>query len=357
MQARAAGRAAALCAAAGCGGSGRRSALASLLPLSRIDKRVSADLGELLAFYERNARSAPAFTDGASPPGAEHLLLELRWIVEDAVTSDVDWSAVWARAGPMHEDKRTVRCRCAVEDLQRLWEYRIEERVPIQYIQGVASWYDFELSVGPGCLIPRPETECLLDAALSEIRGAPEGSTPAPWLDLGTGSGALALGLARHGGVPVVAIDESDAALSYARANVASYGLSDRIQVLQGDWFEPLVKPGGVGDAEDGPQFGGILSNPPYVDQGGPVQLEVAKHEPEGALYATRAGLEDLERIARNASAFLEPGGFLGLESGGPEQAQAIADVLRSQGSFVDVRCACDLSGIERFILATKRRA
>ena len=140
-----------------------------------------------------------------------------------------------------------------------LWRLRLDERVPFQYLTNAAHWRDMVLAVQPGVLIPRPETELLIDFASAAVQRRPELGAR-PWVDLGTGSGALALGAARavaprgH----VWAVDLSDTAERVARHNAARLGLGHRVSVLQGSWADPLPE-------ELRGSCGGVLSNPPYI--------------------------------------------------------------------------------------------
>ena len=140
-----------------------------------------------------------------------------------------------------------------------LWRLRLDERVPFQYLTSAAHWRDMVLAVQPGVLIPRPETELLIDFASAAVQRRPELGAR-PWVDLGTGSGALALGAARavaprgH----VWAVDLSDTAVRVARHNAARLGLEHRVSVLQGSWADPLPE-------ELRGSCGGVLSNPPYI--------------------------------------------------------------------------------------------
>lgn len=251
--------------------------------------------------------------------------------------------------------------RLSIEEIHRVWTYRLRERVPIQYILGLASWYDFELRVGEGVLIPRPETEVLLDLSLAALK-ANASLGRHPWLDLGTGSGALAIGMALHGRnesslpVRVKAVEASPDAMAYARENVARYDLGETIDLVEGSWFDPF--------AEGDIRFGGIVSNPPYVKRGdmGDLQAEVRLHEPHSALCAVGPspdGMDDLLSIVSRAPSYLVGGGFIGLETGGADQANALRDEMagteRGRGEWRDVRVVPDLRGVDRFLVATRK--
>lgn len=198
---------------------------------------------------------------------------------------------------------------------------------PLQYVIGHADFHDIRLAVAPGVLIPRPETELLVEAVLSRIDNI---ATPRI-VDLGTGSGAIALALAKA--LPrarILAIDRSTDALRQARANAESLGLRERVSFRSGDWLSGM-------DFE----ADCIVSNPPYLTEAEwqAAQREVHDFEPREALVAGDDGMADLKRIIREARGRLADGGLLTLEMGiahGPrlrefvaENGYAEADVLR----------------------------
>lgn len=197
---------------------------------------------------------------------------------------------------------------------------------PIAYILGRKEFYSLELAVTPAVLIPRPETELLVDLALER--------RPASVLDLGTGSGAIAVAIKKHlPACEVVAVDASAAALAVAQRNAATHGLA--VQLLLGSWLQP------VGEK----RFEAIVSNPPYVAEGDP-HLPELRHEPQGALVAGRDGLEAIREIARDAPAHLEEGGWLLVEHGAG-QDEAVRRLFAAAG-LEEVRTWPDLAGIPR---------
>jgi release factor glutamine methyltransferase len=211
---------------------------------------------------------------------------------------------------------------------------------PLQYILGEAPFLELTLKVDPRALIPRPETEELAGALIAQLRERP----PARVLDLGTGSGALALALARaFETARVVAVERSVDALALARENAVALGLEERVAFREGDWF---------GAVDAGERFGLIVANPPYLSAADwtTAQAEVREHEPRGALVADADGLADLEVIVAEAPAHLEPGGMLALESG-PEQHDALRAAARAAG-FTRHESRRDIDGRERFFLA-----
>ena len=203
---------------------------------------------------------------------------------------------------------------------------------PVAYIIGRKGFWSFELNVSPAVLVPRPETELLVERTLALHPG-----TEADVADLGTGSGAIALALASaRPQWRVVATDLSTEALAVARANAAALGLT-RVEMVQGDWLTCL----------HGRAFHLLVSNPPYVAADDPAlhQPELMR-EPRLALVAADDGLAALLAIIRAAPGHLEPGGWLLLEHGAT-QAAAVAGALVARG-FAQVRSHRDLAGRER---------
>lgn len=236
----------------------------------------------------------------------------------------------------------------SLAELTQLWQRRLHERIPVQYLTGVAYWRNFCLSVSPAVLIPRPETELIVDLAVAAMQPSLT-QPPLPssnWVDLGTGSGAIALGLAEALPTATVhAVDRSEAALKIARQNADRLGFTDRIHFYQGSWWEPL-------DFLKG-RVSGMVSNPPYIPshQVPTLQPEVAQHEPHGALDGGVDGLESLRHLIATAPDYLESGGVWLVEMMAG-QAEAVADLLDRQGQYRDVQIGCDLAGIERFAWA-----
>lgn len=204
---------------------------------------------------------------------------------------------------------------------------------PVAYITGTREFWSMELDVTPATLIPRPETELLVEKALEHI------PRDAEWTiaDLGTGSGAIALAIAKERpGCRVIAADNSPAALEVARSNAKKFGLTN-IEFHEGDWFAALA----------GATFDMILSNPPYIRVGDPhLEQGDVRFEPATALVAGTDGLDAIQHIARHAREFLKPGGWLLFEHGW-DQAEAIGDYLRQQGYRNIVRHT-DLTGHAR---------
>jgi release factor glutamine methyltransferase len=210
--------------------------------------------------------------------------------------------------------------------------------IPTQYITGHQEFWGMDLIVSPAVLIPRPETEHVVEAVLSLSPGA-----GLRIIDVGTGSGCIALALAKE--LPLAEIhaaDTSPAALEVARANAARHGLESRIQFHQTDLlqgFEPNA-------------FDLVVSNPPYVGESeeDEVQLEVRKHEPRNAVFAGPTGVEVIERLIPQAHVALKPGGFLIMEMSGTI-AEAVKRLLKG---WTEVRVINDLQGIPRVAVAAK---
>lgn len=212
----------------------------------------------------------------------------------------------------------------------------IERRVrgePVAYLTGRREFWSLELAVTPAVLIPRPETELLVEQALARIPADAE-STIA---DLGTGSGAIALAIARERPrCRVIATDASPAALDVARENARRLGIGN-VEFHSGEWFTPLA----------GLRFHLIVSNPPYVAEGDPhLDQGDLRFEPRAALVAGADGLDAIRRLIHEAPAYLRPGGWLLLEHGA-EQGPAVEQLFLARNAAV-VISECDLAGHRR---------
>ncbi len=229
-------------------------------------------------------------------------------------------------------------------DQQAAYQALVARRLrfePIQYIVGTQEFYGLTLRVSPAVLIPRPETELLVEAVATRVPKEKEIRI----LDVGTGSGAIAIALAYV--LPrayVTAVDLSAEALAVARENARSHGLADRISFLESDLLAAVVT--------DAP-FAAIVSNPPYIPlaEASSLHPQVREHEPADALFSGATGLEIYERLIPKAASLLVPNGLLALEMGYGQQA-ALAALLRF---WTEVEFLPDLQGIPRVALARRR--
>ena len=219
---------------------------------------------------------------------------------------------------------------------------------PLQYISGRQEFWSIDLRVDPNVLIPRPETELLVEKALSVLSSHPFQRTPLV-LDLGTGSGAIAVALAKEvENIFLIAADISREALALARKNAFRAGVQHKIAFLNGDLFGPFRK----GDSKG--VFDLILSNPPYVVRPEIEGLaEEVRREPAIALNGGEDGLDFYRRILSQADSFLREGGCLLLEIG-QGQALKVTDLMKESGQFREPQVFRDLSGIERVVKAQR---
>lgn len=225
---------------------------------------------------------------------------------------------------------------------------RREEGRPTAYLVGRREFYGLEIQVDDRVLIPRPETEVLVEVVLRALR-----EVPAPLVvEIGTGSGAVAIALARnlpHG--HVVATDWSQAALEVARANGRRHGVAGRVTWVAGDALAPLRGMGLEGTAH------ALCANPPYIPTPEVVRLprEVRDHEPREALDGGPDGLAVHRRIIAGCARYLHPGGLLALEVGTSLQAGEVVSWIRHTGSFEGIEVVPDYGGAERVVVARRR--
>jgi len=209
---------------------------------------------------------------------------------------------------------------------------------PLAYITGRKAFWTLELQVTPAVLVPRPETELLVERCLALVPAA-----EAEVVDLGTGSGAIALALAsERPRWRITATDQSTAALAVAEANALALGLG-AVRFVKGDWFAPLA----------GQRFDLIASNPPYIAAcDAALDDSALRHEPRAALCSGPTGLEALTTLIGGAAAHLAADGWLVMEHGAG-QPHAVAELLVAQG-FRHVRCHADLAGLPRITEAQR---
>lgn len=202
---------------------------------------------------------------------------------------------------------------------------------PVAYITASRGFWTIDLEVGPGVLVPRPESELLIETALAQF-GEPG---PERILDLGTGPGTLLLAALVHWpNARGLGIDRSSGALAFARRNAARLGLAERARFERGDWAAGISE-----------RFDLVLSNPPYVADAAPLPAEVADWEPPGALYAGPDGLDAMRILAAQVPSVLAPGGIACVEIGAGQRDAATA--LFATAGF-SVRARVDLAGIPR---------
>ncbi|WP_411340459.1 peptide chain release factor N(5)-glutamine methyltransferase [Sphingopyxis sp. J-6] len=209
---------------------------------------------------------------------------------------------------------------------------------PVAYIVGYRDFWTIRVAVGPGVLIPRPDSETLIEAALAHVedRGA-----PLQILDLGTGPGTLVLALLSE--LPEAAglgVDVSADALAFARRNAGELQMQDRAIFREGDWTDDVAG-----------QFDLILCNPPYIADTEQLMPDVAEHEPAGALFAGPDGLDDYRRIIPDLPRLLAPGSMAILEIGA-SQLMSVSALAEAAGFAV--RCRRDLGGRDRALLLTR---
>jgi release factor glutamine methyltransferase len=222
---------------------------------------------------------------------------------------------------------------------QRFWDM-IERRKagePVAYITGRRAFWDIELHVGPGVLVPRPDSEVLIASAIEHFSG---GDGPRKILDLGTGPGTLLLAaLDVWPQANGVGIDVSRGALSYAAANARRLGFEPRVRLALGNWAQ------GIKD-----KFDLILCNPPYIAEGTSLGPGVREYEPDEALFAGREGLDAYRELAPQLPSLLHPGGLAAVEIA-PDQAATVTELLSREG--LGGRVAQDFAGRDRAVLLT----
>jgi len=299
-----------------------------------VDKQPNLVSGLQLWQWRSSAINAAIATD-VSPSEVDWLLQEVAGLDRLALRleSFKDWSA--------------IALKLPLEDLEHLWQRRLNDRLPVQYIAGVTPWRQFKIAVSSAVLIPRPETEYLIDLAVVAARGATL-LQQGHWADLGTGSGAIALGLADVlSKATIHAVDCSSDALAIAQQNALNSALADRIRFYQGSWWEPLELLKG--------QFSGMVSNPPYIPTNtvSTLQPEVLDHEPHLALDGGTDGLDCIRHLIEISPTYLRPGGVWLVEMMAG-QADAVREMLQNQGSYCNVEIHPDLAGIERFAVAQR---
>jgi len=267
-----------------------------------------------------------------SAVGIEAADLEARVLFEHAAGFD--------RAALLARGREPVGQRAALRYEQLLGERA--RRIPLAYVTGEREFWSLRLRVDRRVLVPRPETETLVEAALERI------GPGARVADVGTGSGAIVIALAHEVGSGVfIGTDRCASAIEVARANAAEHGLAKRIEFFAGDLLAPLAGLCGLLDA--------LVSNPPYIPTAelDDLQPEVRDFEPRAALDGGADGLALIARLIAGAPPLLRRGGWLLLEIGAG-QADPVRALLQRTGRFEDVSTRRDLAGIERVIAARR---
>ncbi len=248
---------------------------------------------------------------------------------------------------------------------------RRARREPARYLVGACEFMSLAFKVTPDCLIPRPETELLVEEVLDRagakrsrktpaaadagaaaaplLGAAPETPSAPTVIDLCTGGGCVAVSVAVHlAGSRVVATDLAAAALAVARENAQAHGVADRITFLEGDLFEPL-------DAADAEPADFLVANPPYVTEAEWEGLapEIREHEPRAALVAGPEGTEVIARIVKGAPAYLRAGGTLLVEIGA-SQGLAVAEMASAVRGLGEVEVRKDYAGLDRVLVARR---
>ncbi|MEB3321542.1 MAG: peptide chain release factor N(5)-glutamine methyltransferase [Synechococcaceae cyanobacterium] len=287
---------------------------------------------------------------GEQPVSAEQLLAWRRGLLrEGGRAADLDWLLDLAgglgwqelQALRLHPD-RPVTLERPMADLEALWRRHLRTCEPLQYLVGRCPWRDLDLRVAPGVLIPRQETELLVDLALDLAPVASNCGGPQHWADLGSGCGALAVALGRAlPGSRGFAVEASPVAARQARTNLERAGLAQQVLLLEGTWWEPLAPWWGQLDV--------VVSNPPYIPSAVVDTLEpvVREHEPRAALDGGPDGLASVRAIVAGAPRALAPGGVLLLEHH-HDQSEAVLDLLHRVG-LQQVQAHPDLEGVRRF--------
>lgn len=271
-------------------------------------------------------------------PVARALADATRQLSETSDTPRLDAELLMAEA--LHIDRDRLILNPPDREPPKRFQTMLKRRLkgePVAYITGRRAFWNIELHVGPGVLIPRPDSEVLISSALEHFEGS---DGPKRILDLGTGPGTLLLAaLDLWPEATGLGVDSSRRALSYASANSRRLGFEKRAKFKIGDWAD------GIGET-----FDLILCNPPYVAEHEPLGAGVAEHEPEEALFAGPEGLDSIRRLAPEIPRLLASGGLAAVEIGAA-QGEAALPLLRRKGLSAGI--VQDLGGRDRAVLLT----
>ena len=265
--------------------------------------------------------------------------VDFDWLLD--IAAGVSWSKL---QNIILNPENFVSLEISTEELELIWESHLKDQTPLQYLISKCPWRDIELEVSSDALIPRQETEFLIDFALKKVTNIDFGR----WADLGTGSGPIAVSLAKS--LPKWnghASDISNEALDLAKRNLKSIVPNAKVRFSLGDWWEPLKRWWGSFDL--------VLSNPPYIPSDLIEELEpvVKNHEPRIALDGGRDGLNASRKIILGASNGLAKGGWLILEHH-YDQSEKIIQFMKNIG-MEEVSFEKDLSGIKRYAICCKK--
>ena len=277
------------------------------------------------------------------PTVAEVLAEAAAYLTDVTETPRLDAEILLAHAMKVSRARllASLRDEAAPGDFEELLKRRLDAE-PIAYILGEWEFYSLTFEIQPPVLVPRPETEHLVEVVLEVI-----GDRPARVLDVGTGSGCVSIAVAHNApNCRVVAIDIREACLELARRNAEAHHVADRIAFREGDLFEALAP-------EDAP-FDVICSNPPYVadPEWEGLPPTITRYEDPKALLAGRDGLEAIRRLVGGAQEYLVPGGMLAFEMG-MGHCGAVRELLR-EGGYENVSARRDLAGLDRIAIGYK---
>ena len=267
---------------------------------------------------------------------------EVDWLLQ-AITNLSSLSLRMA----LFQNEAQINSKKSLSELNQLWQQRLQERLPVQYLAEIVFWRHFQLKVTPAVLIPRPETELIVDIAQEAFKLSRHNlSQNQHWVDLGTGSGAIALGLAdSFSHATIHAVDSSLEALKIAQENAIALNLEHNVHFYHGSWWDKLEFLRG--------KVTGMISNPPYIPTPQVLQLqpEVVRHEPHSALDGGVDGLDDIRYLIQSGHQYLVSGGIWLIEMM-IGQSDMVVELLNQQGKYYDIKVFSDLNGIDRFVLA-----
>jgi release factor glutamine methyltransferase len=289
--------------------------------------------GDELARWRDNALSA-AKASGIDPQ-------EVDWFLREV--TGLDKLSLRLRTFPP-----SLESSYSLAHLSRLWAERLHSRSPVQYLAGSTTWRNFHLKVTHGVLIPRPETEYLIDIVSAAVKTSPDLDS-GHWADLGTGSGAIAIGLSSIlTNAQIHAVDVSRVALAIAAENIKSLNYTDRIHLYQGSWWTPLQSLRG--------KITGMISNPPYIPSPTleDLQPEVINHEPTLALDGGEDGLTSIRHLVSTSGDYLRPDGVWLIEIMAGQGAR-VASLLEQDGNYESVTVIDDFAGFDRYVLARRK--